>query len=193
MKEAWKSVKGFEGLYSISNFGRLKSYKKNKSGYILSVKNRHGWYLTCNLIDRGGKMVTKRIHRLVAEHFLGIPERMREVNHKDMNKQNNRVDNLEWVTRKENNQHAIRNKPQIIQGMNHYNKYIRPKKIIQKTLDNKIVGIYANSIEAQKETGVCYRNILMVASKTEYSPNRYRSQAGGYKWEYLEKGAEYGD
>ena len=193
MKEAWKSVKGFEGLYSISNFGRLKSYKKNKSGYILSVKNRHGWYLTCNLIDRDGKMVTKRIHRLVAEHFLGIPERMREVNHKDMNKQNNRVDNLEWVTRKENNQHAIRNKPQIIQGMNHYNKYIRPKKIIQKTLDNKIVGIYANSIEAQEETGVCYRNILMVASKTEYSPNRYRSQAGGYKWEYLEKGAEYGD
>lgn len=190
MKEKWKPVEGFEGLYEISNHGRLKSYKKQKDGYILSVKHSSGWYLSCTLL-KDGKSFYVRIHRLVAEHFLRKPEVGEEINHKDMNKQNNHVDNLEWVTKSENVRHALKNKPWIVYPMNHYNKHVRPKKIVQKTLEGAIVRIYNNSKEAQSATGVCYRNILQVASKTEYRPNLFRKQAGGYKWEYLEKGAEH--
>ena len=191
MEEQWKPVKGFEGVYAISNPGRLKSFHKNPQGRIMSIKHRSGWYLTIRLID-GEHIVTARIHRLVAEHFIRKPTKREIVNHKDMNKQNNHVENLEWVTYRENVIHAIKNKPEMIAGMNNYNKYIRPKTIIQSTLNGEVVAMYFNSIEAQRKTGVCYRNILQVACKTEYKPGLIRSQAGGYKWDFLEKGAEHG-
>lgn len=113
--EEWRAIKGYEGLYEISNMGRIKSLErviKNTKGYnrkfsevIRKPINVHG-YLYCDLYKENRE---KRfaIHRLVAEAFLSNEEEKPEVNHKDGNKLNNCVENLEWVTAKENVQHAI--------------------------------------------------------------------------------------
>jgi hypothetical protein len=187
--EVWKDIKGFEGSYQISNKGRLKSFHKDKNGYIRSNKNSKGDYLSVVLMSGKHKKST-RIHRLVAEAFIPNPLNKPEVNHKDGNKQNNRVENLEWVTRKENAEHARKHNPNIIKHMNKYNQIIRPRMINQYTLDGKFLNYFWNATEASKATGVCQRNILQVASQDEYKPGLTRKQAGGYIWKYRDEGRE---
>ncbi len=182
MKEVWKDVQGFEGFYQVSNMGRLKSFKGIDSGYILSVKNSKGNYLNYVLSDNS-KRKSCKIHRLVAELFLENPKSNNMIiHHKDGNKQNNRVDNLEWKSPQGHQKlHASQN-PSQIAGMVRYNKLIKPKRIMQYSIDGKILGSYMNSKEAAKATGVCSRNILQVASHTEYKPGKVRKQAGGFIW-----------
>lgn len=184
----WKDIEGYEGYYQISNFGRIKSFKiDKKKGRVLKMTNKNGWYFTIPLQGIGVPTKTKRIHRLVAKHFIPNPENLPEVNHKDSNKQNNHVENLEWVTRGQNMRHAIKNNPNIIKGMNRYNKYIRPKRVEQYTLDGEHIGTFTNATEASKQTGVHNRNILQVANGEEFSPGRRRRQAGGYVWKFEEE------
>jgi hypothetical protein len=183
--EEWRDVKGWEGIYQISSHGRLRSFKTG-DWRILSVKHGRGWYLTAHL-SRGHRKESVRIHRLVAETFLPNIEGKPEVNHKDSNKQNNHVENLEWVTRAENINHALEHHPSMIHGMNRYNRFIRPKAIIQKTLQGKVLGIFPNAAVAGTFSGVCCRNITQVAAKTEYKPGKIRKQAGGFVWEYANR------
>lgn len=128
MKEIFKDIKGYEGLYQISNLGRIKSLarrkkaRRNKAGihYTLPVTEKimrlrpdknFGYYYT-NL-SKNGKMKTHKAHRLVAEHFIPNPQNKYAVNHKDGNKANNTITNLEWVTQSENEIHANLNKLKI--------------------------------------------------------------------------------
>lgn len=121
MEEIWKDVVGYEGLYQVSNLGRVRSLDrvietdcrwKNKitkkyKGKILKLntnKKRHG-YIYCFL----GRGNSKKVHRLVAEAFLANPENKPQVNHRDMNVANNNIGNLEWVTNVENMRHAYQN------------------------------------------------------------------------------------
>ena len=182
--EVWKNVIGFEEIYQISSFGNLKSFKKNKDGIILKQTNKKGGYFSVVLIFNN-KIKYTRIHRLVAESFILNPENKKHVNHIDGNKQNNNVSNLEWNTPKENTNHAISLNPNIIKGIRNYNQNIRPKKIIQKDLNETIIDVFNNAKEASDKTGVCQRNILQVANKTEYKPSIFRKQAGGFKWSFL--------
>lgn len=102
--EIWKDVVGFEGSYIVSNYGNVKSVKKD---LIITVyPNIHG-YLTVPLY-RNGKKSSKPVHRLVVLAFYGeAPSEAKfQVNHKDGIKINNRLDNLEYCTRKENMKHA---------------------------------------------------------------------------------------
>lgn len=181
--ETWKDIKGFEGIYQISNMGRVKSFKADPNGRILSIKNSKGDYLNI-VLCHGNKRRSVKVHRLVAEAFIPNPDNKPEVNHKDGNKQNNRVENLEWVTRIENQRHALAHNPNILKGMVQYNRYIRPRTIQQFTMDGRFVAEYANSTEAEKATGVCQRNILQVAGREEYKPGKIRKQAGGYIWRF---------
>lgn len=181
--EIWKDIEGWQGIYQISNKGRLKSFKKNSNGFILSNKNSNGDYFSVVLAYAGKKSFT-RIHRLVAEAFIPNPENKPEVNHKDGNKQNNYIENLEWSTHSENLLDDVKRNPQRVLGMIRYNKFTKPKPIMQKTLDGKFVAKYSNGAEANKETGICHRNILQVASKDEYKPGKTRKQAGGFVWEF---------
>lgn len=116
MQEQWKPIKGYEGLYEVSNLGRVKSLPKyhncGKQGYMQSEKNlkqikQNSGYL-CVCIYKNGIGKKYLIHRLVAETFIPNPENKTQVNHLDGNKENNCIDNLEWVTQKENIQHAYK-------------------------------------------------------------------------------------
>lgn len=187
MVEEWKWVDGFEGLYQISSHGRLKSFRKFKEGYILSEHNQYGWYLTVNLFDENGVRNTRRIHRLVAEAFIGEIPPGYQVHHKDDDKQNNHVENLEIIHPVKHRKKTELTHPQIITGMNNYNKFERPTRIQQFDLDGHFIAEYANARIASHFTGVCSRNILQVASNDEYKPGKIRKQAGGYVWKLKEE------
>lgn len=180
--EEWQWINGFEGVYQISNKGRLKSFHREKTGYILSNINSKGDYLSVILRNKGRKKHT-RIHRLVAETFIGEIPKGYQVHHKDGNKQNNVVENLEILSSMEHWKETVKQHPDYCQGMNNYNKYIKTTRIIQYTKDGKYVAEYANGKEASIVTGVCHRNILQVASKTPFNDKGgYRKQAGGFVW-----------
>lgn len=113
--EVWKDVKGYEGLYQVSSLGRIKSFEK----CVNRGKCHRGWkehllafgidgsgYFRTNLANLG-KNRTVKVHRIVAETFLDNPDNLPQVNHKDGDKQNNHVDNLEWCDASHNIRHAF--------------------------------------------------------------------------------------
>jgi hypothetical protein len=107
--EIWKSVDGYEGLYEVSNLGRIKriaSARGTKTGYIFAPSVDTKGYLRTRLTDKNGKAKTVKVHRIVAIAFHPNPENLPQVNHKDTDKQNNKSSNLEWCTNIKNAQHA---------------------------------------------------------------------------------------
>lgn len=149
--EIWKDIKGYEGFYQSSTFGRARSldtYRKSRNGTvrfckgrILKLKTNNQGYLQVNLY-KNGKVKTFRVHRLVAEAFLPNPDNLPEVNHKDENKLNNCVSNLEWCTSSYNNNYGTR-----IEKVSKK----QSKPVLQYTLDGKFVREW-------KSTAECGRN-----------------------------------
>lgn len=103
--EEWRDIEGYEGLYQISNLGRLKSLKRGKPR--ISNRTLSGRYLTTTLTNHHGDRRPAALHRLVAAAFLGECPAGHEVHHIDHNPSNNRLDNLQYVTHKENVNFAI--------------------------------------------------------------------------------------
>ena len=114
-KEIWKDIEGFEGLYQISNLGRVKSlgrYKKHYSKLVYVPEcirkpgiDKDGYEILP--LNKKGNKITQKVHRLVAQAFIPNPDNKNEIDHIDCNKRNNKVTNLRWVTRKENVRHSI--------------------------------------------------------------------------------------
>jgi NUMOD4 motif./HNH endonuclease. len=182
MNEEWRDVKGFEGLYQISNMGNLKHYTKRFGWRITKETNKNGWYFTHVLKDSKGFSHTYRLHRLVAQTFIGGIPKGYHVHHKDGNKQNNRVDNLEIIHPAKHVAETYKQNKRLFEGMNRYNRYVRPKRVIQYTLAGDFIAEYANATLASNYTGVCQRNILQVASGEQG-----RKQAGGFVWKFAEE------
>ena len=107
IQEIWKPIAECNGEYLVSNLGRVKSLKFGKEK-ILKQSNSMG-YLRITLKKRDGKQKTPKVHRLVALAFIPNPNNKPQVNHKDGNKYNNHIDNLEWSTCQENVQHGWEN------------------------------------------------------------------------------------
>ena len=107
--EEWKDIADYEGIYQVSNLGRVKSLGNNKSRQekILKLQLHRTGYLLVKLCKEGKKRNYK-VHRLVAQAFIPNPDNKSQVNHRDENKSNNKVENLEWMTCKENINHGTR-------------------------------------------------------------------------------------
>lgn len=160
-KEVWKDVKGYEGKYQVSNQGRVWSVGSQK--YLYGTANHDG-YLSVHLTAKNGKCKKEFIHRLVAIAFIDNPEIKPEVNHKDENKQNNCVENLEWMTHVENSNYGTRNKR--AGESNSIDIYCIE-------LDKVFHGIR----EAGRITGICHTSIHRCCKGQ-------LKTAGGYHWEY---------
>ena len=111
MEEIWKDIKGYEGRYKISNLGNIYTYVRDKN---MTPKQCRKGYLRINLRDSQGVRKSHAVHRLVAQAFIPNPENKPQVNHIDEDKTNNRVDNLEWVTNRENAIHGTKIERTII-------------------------------------------------------------------------------
>lgn len=143
-KEVWKDVSGYEGVYQCSNLGRVKlldgiklKTRKRKSK-ILKPTTNHKGYLTNTLFkydENGRTNKMMKVHRIVAITFLDNPDNLEQINHIDGDKQNNRIDNLEWVTPKQNIRHAIKT------GLMVKRKVLSEKEITEiKSLCNSRIG-----------------------------------------------------
>ena len=133
MNEEWRDIKGYEGLYQVSNLGRVKSLpreRRNRQGYyytkekILKQTNTSTGYKKVELFN--GTRKSYKVHRLVAQAFLNNEYNKPQVNHKDGNKINNNVNNLEWVTGSKNIIHAYKT------GLNPNMKTLNDDDIIYK-------------------------------------------------------------
>ena len=102
--EEWKNVIGYEGLYEVSNIGNVKNVRRNT---LLKLSKTNDGYIQVSLYKNGIR-TGLRVHRLVAEAFLPNPDNLTQVNHKDENKTNNNVDNLQWCDAKYNTNYGHR-------------------------------------------------------------------------------------
>ncbi len=181
MKETWKPIKGYENRYEISNFGRVKSLKRvtvPKDNILTNIIATTGYYVIN--IRKDKRMHQYFVHRLVAKAFVVNTDNKREVNHIDGIKTNNKVDNLEWVTRSENAKHAFDMglmKPPAPWRGKFGKDNPTSKPVLMLTIDGKFVAKYYSINEAERETGIWNSNIVKCL-KGAYK------HAGGYKWKY---------
>lgn len=151
MIEIWKDIKGYEGLYQVSNLGRVKSLSKTvrsaiqKCGtrttvdkIVRQAKISSGYYrvgLSNNKVHKG-----YLVHRLMAIAFIPNPDNLEQVNHKDGNKLNNSLDNLEWVTRSENAIHSFKLGLSYQAKAIAINVYSYPEKVFIKRFNNMLAA-----------------------------------------------------
>lgn len=178
MQEIWKPIKGYEGLYQVSDQGRVKSLER-KNCFGRTVKERilkpydKGYgYLSVDLfID--GKRKQHQVHRLVCEAFHENPENKPQVNHKNEIKADNRACNLEWCTRRENCNFGTRN-ARIGEAV----VKAQSQPIGQFSLDGELIKVWQSTHEAERQTGFNQGNISKVA-------NGKRKTASGFIWKYV--------
>lgn len=181
MQEIWADIKGYEGLYKISSLGTVKALPNNPTHLkelILTPSKNSSGYLKVELYkDKVSKMYY--VHRLVALTFIPNPYNKPQVNHKDGNKLNNTVENLEWVTKSENQKHAIKHglrTPSPMTGkfgkLNH-----NSKSILQFDLNGNLIRKWDSISEAARYYG-CNRNSISNVLLG------YRKTCKGYVWKY---------
>ena len=166
MEEIWRDIKGFEGKYMVSNLGRAKSLNYNNTGKegIMKPQDNGDGYLFVQLC-KDGKVKNCRINRLVAMAFLPNPNNLPEVNHKDENTKNNRVDNLEWCTRQYNVDYSL------------------SKAVIGIDKVSGLILEFPSTREAERQTGISKGNIC------DCLKGRVKS-AGGFYWHYASESEE---
>lgn len=161
--EQWKPINGFEN-YEISNHGKVNSLDYGEE--LIPHISRGYYHVSLHDYDLIKKA---KIHRLVAEHFIPNPEDKAIVNHKDGNKLNNHIDNLEWMSHSENTMHSF-----------YELKDPRMTPVEQYSLDGELIDTYRSRSEAVRATGISRGSITSnLAGKTRHG--------GGYVWKYKSK------
>lgn len=168
-EEIWKNIKGYGNTCQVSNLGRIKCGKVIKTPY----KEKKG-YLRIAL--KGKKHL---VHRLVAEAFIPNPDNKPCIDHINTIRDDNRVENLRWCTSKENCNNFITKKKYSECRINDKNYSSKP--VVQYNSDNLIIGLYSNSREAERQTGINNGVIRGVCNQL-YG----RKTASGFKWRFLD-------
>ena len=179
MEEIWEDIKGYEGLYQISNLGNIKSnyiwtgrmyiYKPH---LIKPTIAKNGYYRVS--LCKEGKTKYRNLHKLIAETFISNPEGYKYINHIDGDKLNNNLKNLEWCTQSHNTKEAFR--------IGLHKKYFgadnkRSKKIIQYDLHGNFIKEWDYMTKITEELGFDYTNISKCCSGV------YK-KSHGYIWKY---------
>ena len=151
-----KDVVGYEGLYAVTSCGKVYSYKSKK--FLKPGVYKKG-YLFVNLWKDGGYK-SKQIHRLVAEAYIPNPDNLPQINHKDENKTNNCLQNLEWCTSKYNNNYGTRNERRS-------DKLKKP--IIQYDLDGNFIKEWHSATDVGKEVRCGIYQCINGNRKTAYN------------------------
>ena len=173
MQEIWKDIKQYEGLYQISDLGRIKNVVTRK--ILKPTLNKHG-YLVIHLY-KNSISKTFSVHRLVAEHFIANINGFYMVNHLDCNKQNNNVTNLEWITAKGNSQHASK-KGRYAKQSEHM-KRINEKSLRPVVAIKENVTLYYSSAKEAEKDGFSHSDISRCC-------NGKRKTHRGYVWQFAE-------
>jgi len=174
--EIWKDIPGYEGLYQVSNHGRVKSFHGGGESMIRQRTNLRGYVYV--FLHANGNRKNSRVHRLVGEAFLDNPENKPEINHKDGVKNNNHADNLEWVTRSENQKHAYKIGLQKNPYLGKFGKdHPTSRAVVQFDKRGHYMRVYGSISEAERETGVFNQGICNVCLGKQKT-------AGGYIWKY---------
>ena len=179
--EEWRDIKGFEGKYMVSNLGRVKSLNYRRTGKEKIMKgadNGHG-YLFVELC-KDGKTKTCRINRLVAQAFLENPQNLPEVNHKNEDKTDNRVENLEWCSKLYNINYGTgikRSAEKRAEKMINNPKLSKPVFSVNK--ESGLIMWWQSAKEAERQTGIPQGNISNCC-------NGKLKSAGGHIWFYAD-------
>lgn len=173
MEEEWRDVVGYEGLYLVSNKGRIKSLFKgtriyDTDGTILRPSRAKDGYERVVLYDGKGGRLSKTVHKIVAMAFIPNPNGYEAINHKDECKDNNTVENLEWCTVRHNNRYGT---ARIRQSMH------SGRAVAQVNNYGFVVAQYRNVNIAKSITGI--NNIDKCCRNIEY-------KSGGYFWRYID-------
>ena len=177
MSEIWKDIEGYEGKYQVSNLGRVRSLdrvveKRDGTtqfihGTIIKPHNKVNGYKVVNLW-RQKNSIHMYVHRLVAIAFIPNPGNLQEVNHKDEDKTNNHVDNLEWCSHRYNS---------MYNNLHNRSKANMRKQVIQLTLDGKMMAEFESEMEASRQTGFAVSHISAVC-------RGQKRVAYGYIWKF---------
>ena len=186
--EIWKDIEGYEGLYQVSNMGRVKSlnYRRTGKEEILKGVDYGEGYLYVSLW-KNGKVKQCRINRLVAQAFLENPQNLPEVNHKNEDKNDNSIENLEWCSKSYNINYGTRNKKagKKLTGKKHseeHNKKIGKKlskPVFSVDKESGLIMWWESAMEASRQTGISQGNISNCCQGKANS-------AGNHYWFYAD-------
>ena len=165
--EIWKNIECFEE-YSVSNFGNIRN---NKTGRILKPRKHTGGYMRI-ILCKDKKHYDRYIHRLVAQAFISNPNNLPEVNHKDEDKTNNCVENLEWCDRVYQVNYGTCH-DRMVETQRKTSKHSKPVKCVETGI------VYISLHEVERETGILYTLIC-------HALNGRQKTAGGYHWTYID-------
>ncbi len=176
--EIWKDIKDYEGLYQVSNLGNVKSIKRScnqryglrqvKERILKTGKTKKGYLIVALRKDQITK--THAVHLLVANAFIPNANNYPQINHKDENKENNNVNNLEWCTNKYNCNYGTRTERQ---------KQKVSKPVLQYDLQGNFIKKWSSISEAAQQLKIC------IVSISNNCLGKYKT-AGGYRWKYEE-------
>ena len=177
--EVWKDIDGYEGLYQVSNTGKVRSlrYRNRDEVRELFLKPHNQGYLQVEL-HKNGKRKMFTVHRLVAMAFVDGYEVGKEVNHIDENKRNNVSTNLEWVSASQNVLHSISHR-RSVKTRNYPKFHARTDKqaVLQISLDGEVIKRWESSIEVKEKLGYSDWSIKQCC-------RHKRKTAYGYRWQY---------